>query len=167
MDDFSETEKTELKDTLDSGPGGAEAGALPIQDDLPLPSISKRAARRLIQRATVLAGRDRNVRQHIREAKVITLWELEDWQFEWTVVIERGKVHFDRRPARAPDLTLRWPSEEEFFTALWEGRDPIDSLLVEGDLSLRRYSDPVYSAFCRFMQQVLRNPFDGADNPLL
>ncbi len=166
MDDFSETEKEELKDTIESG-GGPEDGADSVKDDLPLPAISKRAARRLIQRALVLAGRDRNVRQHIREAKVITLWVLEDWQFEWTAVIERGKVHFDRRPARAPDLTLRWPNEEEFFTALWEGRDPIGSLLVEGNLSLRRFSDPVYSAFCRFMQQVLRHPFDDAENPLI
>ena len=131
------------------------------------PSISKRAARRLLQRAFVLVGRDRTVRQHIREASVITLWVLEDWRFEWTVTLERGKVHFDRRPARAPDMTLTWPSAEEFFNALWEGRNPDSSLLLEGDLGERRYLDPVYGAFCRLSQQVLRYPFDDAENPLM
>lgn len=134
---------------------------------LPLPSISKRAARRLLQRAFVLAGRDRTVRQHIREASAITLWVLEDWRFEWTVEIERGKLHFDRRPARAPDLTLRWPSAEEFFKTFWEGRNPGDSLRLEGNLALRRFSDPVYSVFCRTLQRLLRDPLDAAGNPLL
>ncbi len=120
----------------------------------------------MIQHALVLAGRDRNVRQHIREARAITLWVLEDWQLEWTVALDRGKVQFDRRPARSPALTLTWQSAEEFFVALWEGRDPADSLRLEGDLALRRYSDPVYSAFCRALQQVLHHPFDGAGNRL-
>ena len=66
------------------------------------PSISKRAARRLIQQAIVLTGRDLSVRQHIREVQLATLWVLEDWNFEWTVNLDRGKVRFDRRPARAP-----------------------------------------------------------------
>jgi hypothetical protein len=131
------------------------------------PSISKRAARRLIQQALVLTGRDRTVRRHIREARVTTLWALEDWKLEWTVAINRGKVHFDRRPARTPDLTLTWPSAEEFFDTLWEGRNPDASLLLEGNLELRRYSDPVYSVFCRSLQQVLRYPFDNAGNPLM
>jgi hypothetical protein len=131
------------------------------------PSISKRAARRLLQRAFVLAGRDRIVRQHIREAHVTTLWVLEDWQFGWTITLERGRVNYDRRAARAPDLTLTWPNAEEFFNTLWEGRNPDASLLLEGDLRARRYLDPVYSAFCRLLQQVLRYPFDDAENPLM
>jgi len=155
MDDLSESVKGE---TAENGDGTSEDS---------LPPISKRAARRLLQRAFVLVGRDRTVRQHIREAKTITLWVLEDWKFEWTVTIERGKVHFDRRRARTPDLTLTWPSAEEFFKTLWEGRNPDASLLFEGDLRLRRYSDPVYNVFCRMLQQVLRNPFDDAENPLM
>src|SRR5438128_9637996 len=47
--------------------------------------LSKRAARRLIQRALVLTGRDRHVREHIREARLTMLWVLEDWGFAWTV----------------------------------------------------------------------------------
>ena len=164
MNDLSEPAKKQATDLPDTPPD-AEIASAP--EALPLPEISKRAARRLIQRAFVLAGRDRTVRQHIREARVITLWALEDWGFEWTVAIERGKLNFDRRPARAPDLTFTWPSAEEFFKSLWEGKSPDASLLLEGDLRLRRYSDPVYSAFCRLLEQVLHDPFDEAGNRLL
>lgn len=156
--------KGETTENLSSASGSGIVCYLKVSDQ---PSISKRTARRLLQRAFVLVGRDRNVRQHIREASVITLWVLQDWRFEWTVALERGKVHFDRRPARAPDLTLTWPSAEEFFGALWEGRNPDASLFLEGDLRERRYLDPVYSAFCRLFQQVLHYPFDDAENPLM
>ena len=67
-----------------------------------LQELSRRAARRLIQRATVLAGRDRNVRQHIREARVTMHWVLEDWGFGGTVILDRGRINFDRRPVRHP-----------------------------------------------------------------
>jgi hypothetical protein len=164
MDNFSESNKDEAKQNVNSREAPGEASP---REDSPLPPISKRAARRLLQRAFVLAGRDRTVRQHIREAGMTTLWVLEDWKFAWTVEIERGKVRFDRRPTRAPDLTLAWPSAEEFFKTFWEGRDPGDSLRLEGNAVLRRFSDPVYSVFCRTLQQVLRDPFDGAGNPLL
>ena len=56
------------------------------------PSISKRAARRVIQRAIVLTGRDRSVRQNIREVRIATLWVLENWNHERTVNLERGMV---------------------------------------------------------------------------
>ena len=131
------------------------------------PSISKRAARRLIQQAFVLTGRDRSVRQHIREARLATLWVLEDWDFEWTVNLDRGKVRFDRRPARAPDVTLTWAIAEEFFTSIQEGRTPGDSLVVGGKLELRTYIDPVYKSFCRSLELVMREPVDDVGNPLM
>jgi hypothetical protein len=77
--------------------------------------LSKRAARRIIQRAFVLAGRDRNVRQHIREAEVTSLWIIEDWHLAWTLLVHRGRVEFDRHPTRRPDLTLTWRTAEDFF----------------------------------------------------
>ena len=160
MSSLSESDKKQAADV-------PETELVPAAEALPLPEISKRAARRLLQRAFVLAGRDRTVRQHIREARLITLWALEDWRFEWTVALERGKVHFDRRAARAPDLTLTWPSAEEFFKSLWERKNPDADMLLAGDLSRRRYLDPVYSAFCRELQQVLHDPFDEAGNRLL
>jgi len=78
---------------------------------------SKRAARRILQRAFVLTGRDRALRQHIREARFTTVWILEDWDLVWTVIIDRGKIDFERRPARHPDLTLTWPTAVDFFSS--------------------------------------------------
>jgi len=78
---------------------------------------SKRAARRIIQRAFVLTGRDRRLRQHIREARLTTLWILEDWDLVWTVMIDRGKIEFERRPAKHPDMTLSWPTAGELFAS--------------------------------------------------
>jgi hypothetical protein len=78
---------------------------------------SKRAARRILQRAFVLAGRDRPLRQHIREDRFTTLWILEDWDLAWTVIVERGKIEFERRPAKHPDLTFSWPTADEFFSS--------------------------------------------------
>lgn len=131
------------------------------------PSISKRAARRLIQQAFVLTGRDRPVRQHIREVRLATLWILESWNFEWTVNLDRGKIRFDRRPTRAPDVTLTWADAEEFFKSIQEGNSPDDSLAMEGDTRLRLLVDPVYRSFCRSLEQVIKYPFDDAGNPLM
>lgn len=131
------------------------------------PPISKRAARRLIQQAIVLTSRDRTVRQHIREARVATLWVLEDWNFEWTVTIERGKVRFARRPARVPDMTLRWPEADVFLTSIQEGHAPDDSMEIEGDADFRQYVEPVYRTFCRSLEHVIREPVDDAGNPLM
>jgi len=78
---------------------------------------SKRAARRILQRAFVLTGRDRPLRQHIREARFTILWVLEDWDLVWTVIIDRGKIEFARRPAKHPELTLSWRTASEFFSS--------------------------------------------------
>ena len=78
---------------------------------------SKRAARRILQRAYVLTGRDRTLRQHIREARFTTLWILEDWDFAWTVIVDRGRIEFERRPAKHPDLTFSWPTADGFFSS--------------------------------------------------
>lgn len=131
------------------------------------PSISKRAARRLIQQAFVLTGRDRSVRQHIREAHVLTLWVLEDWNFEWTVIVDRGRIRFDRRPARAPDITLTWPDAAAFLAAIEEGRVPDDSRVLAGNRDLLVYVEPIYKSFCRWLGQVIQYPVDDADNPLM
>jgi hypothetical protein len=131
------------------------------------PPISKRAARRLIQQAFVLTGRDRSVRQHIREARLTALWVLKDWNFDWTVNLDRGRIRLDRRPPRMPDMILSWPSAEEFFTSMQEGHVPNESLEIDGDLALRQYVDPVYRSFCRSLQLVIKYPFDDAGNPLM
>ncbi len=92
---------------------------------------------------------------------------LEDWDFEWTVMIDRGKVRFDRRPTRTPDITLTWPDAAEFLAAVQEGRVPDDSRVLAGNTDLLTYVEPVYRSFCRWLEQVIRYPVDDAENPLM
>ena len=130
------------------------------------PQLSKRAARRLIQRALVLVGRDPHVRQHVREASVRILWILEDWRFAWTVVIERGKIRFERRPAKKPDLTFNWRTANGFFRQIETGAPLSEGFEMTGNLNLRRFSEPVYQAFSNELRKVLRYPFDEDGEPL-
>lgn len=123
-------------------------------------SLSRRAARRLFQRAFVLAGRDRNVRQHIREAHCVLLWVIEDWDFVWTIYLDKGKIEFDRRPTKRPDLTLTWPTAEEFFKQAAVGTRKDDAPARAGDAAVWKFAQPVYSGFCAALRQVLRDPVD-------
>jgi hypothetical protein len=131
------------------------------------PSISKRAARRLIQQAFVLTGRDRSVRQHIREAHLETLWVLEDWNFEWTIILDRGKLRFERRAARSPDMTLTWPEAAKFFDTIQEGRVRDGAMKMEGNLVFQTYVEPLYRSFCRSLEHVIKYPVDDAGNYLM
>jgi hypothetical protein len=128
---------------------------------------SKRAARRILQRAFVLTGRDRHLRQHIREARLTTLWILEDWDLVWTVIIERGKIEFERRPAKRPDLTVSWPTANEFFSCARESASPESRLELAGNLELRRVASNLLKCFFGHLGHVLRNPVDGAGESLL
>ena len=130
-------------------------------------ALSKRAARRIIQRAFVLAGRDRNVRQHIREVEVTSLWIIEDWHLAWTLLVRRGRVEFDRHPTRKPDLTLTWRTAEDFFKeseAVERGQERSE---VTGNLALRRFIEPVWRAFGVSLGGLLRNPVDASGDPLV
>jgi len=129
--------------------------------------LSKRAARRIIQRAFVLAGRERSVRQHIRLAEVTSLWIIEDWHLAWTLLVHRGRVEFDRRPARKPDLTLIWRTAEDFFQGSEGGEHGQDRFEVTGNLALRRFTEPVCQAFWVSLRRLLRNPVDGSGDPLV
>jgi hypothetical protein len=129
--------------------------------------LSKRAARRIIQRAFVLAGRDRNVRQHIREATVTSLWIIEDWGLTWTLLINRGTVEFDRRPTRNPDLTFTWRTAEDFFKQTQGSGHVGGTSEVTGNLALRRFTDPVCHAFWASLRELLRNPVDECGDPLV
>ncbi len=129
--------------------------------------LSKRAARRLIQRAFVLVGRDRRVREHIRAARIITLWVLGDWRFFWTVELDRGKIHFERRPAKRPDLILTWQSAEGFFRQIEDGKAGQEGVEIEGDHELRRAFEPVLKAFFTSLGGLLRHPVDEDGESLL
>ena len=138
----------------------SEAGA-----DSTAPGLSRRAARRVIQRAFVLAGRDRSVRQHIREAESTTLWTIADWDFTWTVAFERGRMRFDRRPSKRPHLTLAWPTAAEFFRQVEAGRFSPD--LAGENPPPRRTIEIVCQAFCRSLREVLEDPVDENGDPLV
>lgn len=124
------------------------------------PELSKRAARRLIQRAFVLVGRERAVRQHWREAELTTLWVLGDWDLEWTIVLHRGKLEFDRRPTRKPDVTLSWPTAEGFFQWIESNLQVAEGFTIEGTPESCRLAEVICRAFRTKMGQVLHFPFD-------
>ncbi len=131
------------------------------------PPFSKRAARRMIQRAFVLAGRGRTVRQHIREARLTTLWTIEDWQLSWTVVLDRGQITLDRRPAKHPDLILSWPTSEEFLRQVEVGAVAENRIERTGDLSAWRTLQPVLKTFFVCLRDVLCDPVDENGDPLI
>lgn len=123
--------------------------------------LSKRAAQRLIQRAVVLAARSRNVKQHIREADLTSIWLIADWDLEWAVTIRRGRLDFDRRVPRQPDIRVTWPTAEEFF-AQAEKRESTDlkGAQYEGPLQTRRTWEVVFQAFRVALGDLLKNPVD-------
>ena len=131
------------------------------------PALSKRAARRIIQRAWVLAGRDRRVREHIRSAGFSSLWILEDWNFTWTVVFDRGRLEFDRRPTKRPDLTFTWQSAADFFAEIETGVRAAQGFQAEGDLALQRVCEPIYRSFSKTLQTLLGQPVDENGMPLV
>jgi hypothetical protein len=128
---------------------------------------SKRAARRIIQRAFVLTGRDRQLRQHIREARLTTLWLVEGWDLVWTVTIDRGKIEFERRPAKQPDLTISWQTANEFFSRARESASPESKLELAGNIELRRVASQLLKCFFGYLGHVLRDPVDDVGESLL
>ncbi|HET7840680.1 MAG TPA: hypothetical protein VFM21_03700 [Terriglobia bacterium] len=122
--------------------------------------LSKRAARRLIQRAFVLTGRERQIRQHIRETHVAMQWVLEDEGLEWTVLLDRGKMIFDRRPVKKPDVILKWAEARAFFESARTGRDEPDAFTIEGSPELRRVAELVWRGFRAALGNVLSFPYD-------
>ena len=142
-------------------PLAPEAGRIPSWP------FSKRAARRLIQRAFVLAGRDKRVRQHIREAHLTTLWIIQDWNFAWTVVLHRGRLEFERRPAKTPDLSLTWRTAAEFFNQVEAGVPAPSVFELEGKQELRRFYAPVLKGFLASLRHVLSNPVDDKGESLV
>lgn len=123
-------------------------------------SLSKRAARRLIQRAFVLTQRDRHVRQQIREVRVITRWDIADWGFEWTVYIDHGRIEFDRRPSKRPELILTWKTAEDFIHQATAAAWTEDSFERQGDADAWRSAGPVVRGFFQKLDYVLRDPVD-------
>jgi hypothetical protein len=51
------------------------------------------------------------------------------------VTIDRGRIEFERRPAKHPDLTLSWQTAEEFFSCAGQSFRP--GAARKGGFSLR------------------------------
>ena len=138
---------------------------LPRQD--PATSLSKRAARRIIQRAFVLMGRDKALRQQIRESEITTLWIVEDWEMEWTVFLHRGRFEVERRPAKHPDVTLSWPTAEEFFQQVDRSGDAYVQVQILPAQEHRRFFETLLRGFFACLRHVLANPVDDVGESLL
>ncbi|MGD0223773.1 MAG: hypothetical protein ABSF71_15695 [Terriglobia bacterium] len=138
---------------------------LPRQD--PATSLSKRAARRIIQRAFVLMGRDKVLRQQIRESEIVTLWIVEDWELEWTVFLHRGKFEVERRPAKHPAVSLSWPTAEEFFQQVDRtGEAGIQAQILPVQ-ERHRFFETLLRGFFACLRHVLANPVDDMGESLL
>jgi hypothetical protein len=124
------------------------------------PALSKRGARRVIQRACVLVGRDRALRQNLREVELNTRWCVEDWGLEWTVVLDHGRVEFHRGRVGKPQVTYVWQTGEDFLGQVESGSASKDGFLFIGDPIWRRVVDPVFTAFLTALRAVLADPVD-------
>ena len=112
-------------------------------------------------------GRDKHIRQHIREARLTTRWVIEDVGLEWTVVLNRGRFDFGRRPAKAPEVTLTWRSAAAFFRRAEGLPTEEDNFTWDGTMKVRRFFDPLLRVFFQSLQHVLRHPFDDVGESLL
>jgi hypothetical protein len=139
--------------------------ALPVQD--PATSLSKRAARRIIQRTFVLMGRDKVLKQQIRESEITTLWMIEDWELEWTVFLRRGRFELERRPAKHPDVTLSWPTAEEFFRQVDRCGNTEIQFQILPEQERRRFFETLLRGFFSTLRHVLANPVDALGESLL
>jgi hypothetical protein len=137
----------------------------PIRD--PATTLSKRAARRIIQRTFVLMGKDKVLRQQIRESQVATLWTIDDWELEWTVFLHRGKFEFERRSAKHPDVTLSWPTAEEFFRQAERAGDSDVQCHILPEQERRRFFDALLRGFFATLRHVLARPVDALGESLL
>jgi hypothetical protein len=138
-----------------------------VQTQDPATSLSKRAARRIIQRAFVLMGRDKALRRQIRECQITTLWIVEDWEMEWTVFLNRSKFEVERRPAKHPDFTLSWPTAAEFFEQVDRMGEADIKVQITPPQEHRRFFETILRGFFTCLRHVLSNPVDALGESLL
>ena len=138
---------------------------LPLQD--PATSLSKRAARRIIQRTFVLMGKDKVLRQQIRESEITTVWIVEDWELEWTVLLHRGKFEVERRQSKHPDVTLSWPTAAEFFRQVDALGDASIQVQIIPEQDQPRFFETLLRGFFATLRHVLENSVDAVGQNLL
>jgi hypothetical protein len=128
--------------------------------EVPSPALSKRGARRVIQRATVLVGRERAIRQRLREVELTTRWRVEDWDLEWTVLLNHGRVEFHRGHVGKAQVNYVWQTGEGFRGQIESGIVPSRGFQYIGDPIWRRVVDPLFTAFAAALRRVLADPVD-------
>jgi hypothetical protein len=133
----------------------------------PVTALSKRAARRIIQRAFVLMGRDKALRQQIRESALTTLWIVEDWELAWTVHLHHGRFGVERRPAKHPDVTLTWATAEEFFQQAERADGTTGQVQIVPAPERRRFFQTLLRGFFTCLRRVLLNPIDDVGESLV
>ena len=112
-------------------------------------------------------GRDKVLRQQIRESEITTLWIVEDWELEWTVFLRRGKFEMERRPAKHPDVTLSWPTAEEFFQQVDRSGEASVQVQILPAQEHRRFFETLLRGFFACLRHVLANPVDDLGESLL
>ena len=123
-------------------------------------ALSKRGARRVIQRAFVLVGRAKPIRQHLRETALTTHWTVEDWALEWTVSLDHGRVEFSRGHVGKAQVSYVWKTGARFLNHIESQVGPKDEFAYVGDLVWHRVVDPVFKAFATTLKEVLADPID-------
>jgi hypothetical protein len=132
-----------------------------------VPALSKRAARRVIQRAFVLVGRERAIRQHIREVELNTQWTVEDWGLEWTVQLAHGRLVFHRGHVGRPQVSYIWETGEGFMGHVESRILPEQGFRLVADPIWRRVVEPVFNSFLTAVRAVLADPVDDDGKRLL
>ncbi len=133
----------------------------------PATSLSKRAARRIIQRTFVLMGKDKALRQLIRESEITTVWMIEDWELEWTVLLHRGKFEIERRQSKHPHATLCWPTAEGFFRQVDRPGEAGVEVQIIPEQDHPRFFETLLRGFFSTLRNVLENPVDAVGQNLL
>lgn len=108
----------------------------------------------------MLVGRERAIRQHIREVELNTHWAIEDWGLEWTVVFDHGRLEFHRGHIGKPQVTYLWGAGDEFLAQVESGTAPRNALHMVADPIWRRVVDPVFKSFLTTFRTVLADPID-------
>jgi len=129
--------------------------------------LSKRGARRVIQRAFVLVGRQRAIRQHLREVELNSHWRVEDWDLEWTVRFDHGRLEFHRGHVGQAQASYAWQTGECFLAHTRSGTAPNEGFQFVADPVWRHVVDPVFKAFSTTLRSVLADPVDDEGTRLL
>lgn len=130
-------------------------------------SLSKRGARRVIQRAVVLIGRDKALRQKLRSVELTTRWLIEEWGLEWTVVVDQGHIEFHRGHVGKAQVNILWKTGDHFLGQLEAKSAPTEGFELECEPGLRRVVDMVFQSFLGTLRKVLVDPVDDAGVRLL